>query len=112
MVVSRVLAAAVVAAGLGVAAPASAAPGGCRVNVLCLYGTSGRVSQYSELTDYFQQLSRSDVTYAWNRTPGAVYFNYSTGVTSCMLGNREASVQHAGYGTVTGVRLVAANRCY
>ena len=111
----RVLAAVAMAAGLGVAAPApaSAASAECRVNVLCLYD-AGRssMSQYSEYTDYYQQLSRRDVALAWNRTPTTVYFNYSTGVTSCILGGRFADLRVAGYGDVTGIRLTNSNTCY
>ena len=110
------LAAAVVAVGLGVAAPAPAFAGpddACRVNLVCLYTADGSFAgEYSEYTDYFQQLSRSDVVSAKNLTPGVVYFNYASGVTSCMIANQDASLVQPGYGAVTGLRLSSARTCF
>jgi hypothetical protein len=112
----RVLAATVVAAGLGIAAPAPAFAGAdddCRVNLVCLYTADGAFAgEYSEYTGYFQQLSRSDVVSAKNLTPSVVYFNYASGNTSCMIANQDASLIHPGYGAVTGLRLSSARTCY
>ena len=102
------------AVGVFVATPAVASPiGDCRNYVVCLYNTGGQlVGQYSEYTDYYQQISRTDVASVKNATPGAVYFNYATGVNSCVLGGRTADLLIAGYGRVTGIRITSSQTCF
>ncbi|WP_250009806.1 hypothetical protein [Actinoplanes sp. M2I2] len=116
MVVSRALAVAAVAVGLGViapaATPASAAAAACRVNVVCVYNAGQTwMGQYSEYTSHFQSVPRSDITSVQNSTPTAVKFLYSSGNVSCVLSGRYSGLSVAGYGDVTGIRLVNENSC-
>jgi hypothetical protein len=115
MLGTRALGITAILVGLGgvVAAPASAAVSECRPNVVCLYNADrSRMSQYSQYTEFFQQLSRGDVVSIWNRTPSAVYINYSTGVTSCAPPQFSGSLQHAGYGSATGIRISSGESCF
>ncbi|MGX6603451.1 hypothetical protein ACWKSP_15110 [Micromonosporaceae bacterium Da 78-11] len=116
MVVSRALAVVAAAVGLGVvapaAAPASAAVAACRVNVVCVYNPGQTwTGQYSEYTSDFQTVPRADIVSVQNSTPTAVKFRYSSGNVSCVLSGRYAGLSFAGYGPVTGIRLVNENSC-
>ena len=113
MMFSRTLAVTAVAVGLGVA-PATAATAGaaCPANVVCVYNTAQtRMGQYSEYTSYFQSVPGWGVASVQNSTPTAVHFEYERGATSCVLGGRYADLEVAGYGKVTGIRLVNQNSC-
>ena len=97
-----------------VSSPARADIGDCEYPYVCLYNSSGtRVARYGIPRAYFKQLVRTDVTRAVNtRHHDSVYFNYATGVTSCILHDRSANLRIEGYGRVTGIRIAREGTCF
>ncbi|MFD4557726.1 hypothetical protein ACFWP5_25950 [Streptomyces sp. NPDC058469] len=72
-----------------------------------------KVSDYKDVTRYWQTFSRADVTYAYNaRHDGVAYFLYSSGYTSCVEPGRQARLSIRGYGNVTGIRIGLSSHCY
>ncbi|GAB6902097.1 hypothetical protein [Kineosporia succinea] len=97
--------------------PASAstsALGGCSYPYVCLYTSNGtKVGQFKDVTSGWQLFSRRDVTQAKNtRNDDVVYFKHSSGYTSCLENNTEASTYHDGYGPVVGLQINDSSTCY
>jgi hypothetical protein len=109
-----------VLAGLAVAAlPMLAVPAAANAATpcsgqVCLYDTSGAfIGAYQDVTSTWQYFSRDRTASAFDGfSDNAVYFRYSSGKTSCIQPQREASVYQDGYGSVVALMVVSNGNCY
>ena len=91
----------------------AATPSDCS-GMVCLYGPDGKlVGTYQDVTDDWQFFDRVRTSKAFNGfQDNAVYLLHATGATSCEQPQRYASVDHAGYGPVVGLKIRPGGNCY
>jgi hypothetical protein len=81
---------------------------------VCLFDSTGAfIGGYTDVTNSWQSFNTARAASAFDGfSDNAVYFKYSNGPTSCIQPQREASVQVAAYGNVTGLMIRPGGNCY